>query len=110
LQRLDYIDAGRRARKTYAQLHERLTEARPLVPDGNFCELRYEELVRDPVGQMEGLYEVLGLGGFAEVRPRIEAYFAARKGYQTNRYTLPAAERAEVERELARVIAETGYQ
>jgi hypothetical protein len=110
LQRVDYRDAGGRVRQTYARLHERLAEARPLVPDGNFCELRYEELVRDPAGQMERLYTVLRLGGFAEVQPRIEAYFAARKDYRTNRYTLPPEERAKVERELARVIAETGYQ
>jgi hypothetical protein len=110
LQRVRYTGAGDHILRNYRMMHQRLAEARPLVPAGHFCEARYEELVRNPIAVMERVYAELGLGGFDTVRPQIEAYFAARKDYQTNRHTLPPEEHAKVERELARVIAETGYQ
>jgi len=95
--------------KTYLQMHGRLAEARPLIPVGNFSEVRYEELVRDPVGQMRRVYESLGLEDYAAVSPKIEDYFAQRKDYKTNRHELSTEERARVEAGLKRVIEETGY-
>jgi hypothetical protein len=72
--------------------------------------MRYEELVADPVGQMRALYEALELGSFEEVRPRIEEYFAAHTGYQTNRYPALSDElRAEIARRWGPVIDKYGY-
>ena len=56
------------------------------------------------------LYEQLGLGGFEVVRPRIEEYLAANRGYQTNRYPSLAPElRAEITRRWGKVIEQYGY-
>jgi hypothetical protein len=55
-----------------AQLYERLEEGKKLVAPKRFHQLRYEELVRDPVGQLRQLYSQLELPGFDEVRPKIE--------------------------------------
>lgn len=109
LQRVRYDGAGVDILRTYQLMHERLAEARPLVPAEHFCEVRYEELVRDPVGQMRRVYTELELGGFEEARPRIEEYFASRKDYRPNRHELSLEERAKVEAALSRVIKETGY-
>ena len=61
-----------------------------LIPPGQFCEVRYEDLVAQPLAQMERIYEELRLGEFGKVRPKMEAYFAAKADYKTNRYQLPA--------------------
>ena len=45
-------------------IYDRLEEARPLFKPGRFHELRYEELVKDPVGEMEKVYAALELDGF----------------------------------------------
>ncbi len=46
-----------------------------------FFEVRYEDLVRDPLGQMQALYEHLGLGEFEIAAcPSCAAYFADRQG------------------------------
>ena len=49
-------------------------------------EIRYEELVKDPVSSMEKAYEKLKLGGFEKVRPAFEKQAESMKGYSTNTY------------------------
>lgn len=68
------------------RMYERFEAERDLIPPENFCEVRYEDLVADPVARMREVYERLGLGGFAEALPALEQYVAATKGYETNKY------------------------
>ncbi len=95
--------------RTFSHLYEKLEEGKRLLGPGRFHEVRYEDLVRDPVGEMRKLYEQLGLGGFEELRPRLERYLAGTRDYRTNRYTLPPAVRDEVTRRWGEVIRRYGY-
>jgi hypothetical protein len=96
--------------ETFNHLYARLDEGRRLVRPGAFHELRYEDLVADPLGQMRRLYDALGLGGFGEVRPRLEKYLAEHAGYRTNRYpNLSPDLRAEIARRWGPVIRRYGY-
>src|SRR5205823_9933437 len=52
---------------TFNHLYESLERDRRLVRPSRFYELRYEDLVRDPLGQMRALYDQLELGGFDRV-------------------------------------------
>jgi hypothetical protein len=94
---------------TFTRMYAKLEETRSLIPPSRFFEMRYEDLVRDPVGQMESLYDHLTLGGFERVLPRIEQYLAQVAGYQTNRYEMPADKREMVARRWGRVIRQYGY-
>ena len=95
--------------RTFMQLYERLEATRELVPPSRFFELRYEDLVRDPVGQLRALYGHLGLDDIDAVLPRLQKYLAGVAGYRTNRYEQPAEARAEVERRWGDVIRRYGY-
>jgi hypothetical protein len=94
---------------TFTRLYERLEEGRKLVAPSRFHELRYEDLVRDPVGQMEAVYEALGLGEFERVRPQVEAYRARTAGYRTNYYPLSPELEAEIARRWGEVIRRYNY-
>ncbi|HXG11443.1 MAG TPA: sulfotransferase [Gemmataceae bacterium] len=96
--------------RTFTHLYEKLEQGKALVDPSRFYELRYEDLVRDPVGQMQALYEHLGLGGFEQVRPRLQEYLAGTAGYQTNRYELSPEQRAEITRRWGDVIRRYGYE
>jgi hypothetical protein len=98
--------------KVYSEfevLYRRLEEAKPRVPAGQFYELRYEDLTRDPAVAMEKLYAALGLGGFADYRPRLDDYLGKTRGYETNKYQLTPGQKAEVERRCGDVIRRYGY-
>jgi len=63
----------------FARMYEAFERDRHLMGPGQFCEVRYEELIADPVQQMRLVYERLELGHFEAVRPAVEEYFAGQK-------------------------------
>jgi len=71
---------------TYEAMFQAYERDRPRVPAGRLVELRYEDLVADPIGQVRGIYDALGLDGFDELAPRIAEYFADRRAYQVHQY------------------------
>ena len=96
--------------RTFNLLYEALERDRPLVHPTRFHELKYEDLIRDPVGEMRKLYAQLELGEFDRVQPRLEAYLDANRGYQTNRYpNLTPELKAEITRRWGEVIRRYGY-
>ncbi len=96
--------------RTFTHFYKRIDAGRALVAPSRFYELHYEDLVRDPAGQMKALYRHLELGDFENVRPRLEAYLASLKGYETNRYQLSPERRAEITRRWGDVIRKYGYE
>jgi hypothetical protein len=90
-------------------IYDRLEEAKPLIPAGRFHEVRYESLVKDPVGEMKQVYDGIGLDGFDEYRPKLEDYLSRNAGYETNKYQLSEADRDEVTKRWGDVIRRYGY-
>ena len=94
---------------TFDRMFRQYEATRDLIPAGRLYELKYEDLVADPIGQMRTIYERLELGDFETVRPAIEGYFAEQKEYQTNRYAQPEAEKAEIRRRWHDYFERYGY-
>ncbi len=94
---------------TYLRVFQRLEEGKRLVDPAHFYELRYEDLVRDPVGEIRTIYEHLGLSGFEALRPRLENYLAGLGHYQTNRHQLSPELHAEITRRWGTIIDRYGY-
>lgn len=81
---------------TFNRMYAAFHRQRSLISPGRYCEVRYEQLVEDPLGQMSSIYDELGLDGFADVVPRLERHVAQIGDYQTNRYELTEEERKAV--------------
>jgi len=94
---------------TFLRMYRSLEVGRKRIASDRFHELRYEDLVRDPIGQMGELYDKLKLDGFDEARPRLEAYLASVAGYETNRYELTPERKAEIAERWGEVIQRYGY-
>jgi hypothetical protein len=74
---------------TFVRMYECFEQDRDLVPAGNIVDIRYEDLVADPVGQMRRVYQELNLREFAEVEPALRQHTMKSRGYKTNKYQLP---------------------
>lgn len=105
-------DDGRIREKVFREfrvIYDRLEEARPLIPTEHFHEVKYEELVRDPAGQMQQVFDGLGLDGYEAYRPRLDDYLQQNAGYETNKFQLGEADRREVAERWGDVIERYGY-
>jgi omega-hydroxy-beta-dihydromenaquinone-9 sulfotransferase len=94
---------------TYPRVMGKLEEGRPLVDPARFYQLRYEDMVREPVDQLRALYQALDLGGFTLFQPRLEAYWAKQAGYRANRYDMEPALHDEITRRWGDFIRRYGY-
>jgi hypothetical protein len=96
---------------TFTHLYARLEQSKHLIAPNRFHELRYEDLIADPVGKMRQLYERLELGGFENFLPKLKTYLDANAAYKTNRYQNLSSElREEIERRWGQVIRQFGYE
>lgn len=72
----------------YSRMMRKYLADRDLVPGGRLAEVRYEDLERDPMGELERLYAALGLPGWEEAKPRVEAYLRTLSGYRKNDFRI----------------------
>jgi hypothetical protein len=94
----------------YTEMYDAYFEERGMIPEGRLGEVSYEELERDPVGVVGSVYRSLGLEGFEDVRPRLEAYLASITGYRKNRHEeLDEPLRRRIAEEWGRSFDEWGY-
>jgi hypothetical protein len=95
--------------KTLDRMYEAFRRDRPLIAPSQICEVRYEDLVRDPIGQLQTVYAHLQLDGFDEVLPVLEKHVATMRDYQTNRYQISEETRAEITRRWKGYLEQYGY-
>jgi hypothetical protein len=80
----DLVDRGILDR--YTALYDAFFEDRSLIPSGNYHEMAFEDLEREPLAEMRRLYETLALPGFDGVEPKLQTYLASLKDYKKNEF------------------------
>src|SRR5262249_5885141 len=80
------------------RLHANVEAAKKFVPEGQFYELQYEDLVRDPLNEIQKLYVSLNLDGFDSAAPHFRAFLDRSRDYQTNKYQTDESVRQQVAR------------
>ena len=86
LQRSDHVDWETRTLRVYREMYERFFEERALIPDGHFHEVCFEDIEKDPIGQVRNIYEALDLPDFAHVESRLQEYVDSTVGYKKNEF------------------------
>ncbi|BBY23129.1 PAPS-dependent sulfotransferase Stf3 [Mycobacterium stomatepiae] len=109
LQRPKFEGLDENVLSNYLDLHRKLDEGRELVDPSRFYELRYEDLIGDPEGQLRKMYEHLDLGDFDRYVPRLRRYLDEKATYRTNRYEITTEQRALITERWAEVIDRYGY-
>ena len=71
-------------------MYESYFDHRDELPPEQLAEVKFEDLVKDPHGTMERVYQQLNLQGVESLRPPMESYFDQRQGHKTNPVQLDA--------------------
>ncbi len=93
----------------FERMYRGFERQRQSLDPGDICDVRYEELVRDPIGQLETVYTKLSLGDFERVRPKLEAYARSKKDYKANKHAIDESTRAVVAERWGDFIEKYGY-
>jgi omega-hydroxy-beta-dihydromenaquinone-9 sulfotransferase len=94
----------------FEEMYAAFERDRAALPAGRLHEIRYEDLVADPVGALAESYERLGLGDFERVRGPLEEQARSMKRYRTNTYNHDPRIVAEVARRWRPFLERYGYQ
>jgi hypothetical protein len=76
-----------RLNRIYQDFDSAVAELAP----GQFCEVRYETLVSEPLTELARIYRELGLGEFSSGEAAVNEMISPNANYQTNRYALDQA-------------------
>lgn len=110
LQRLDGFDMNAQIIRMYKSMYEAFFEQCELIPAGRFCEISFEDLERDPRGQVKEIYERLSLPGFDAMRSSLHGYVDSVASYRKNEYPgLPSPLRDEIARAWQLTFDRWGY-
>ena len=93
----------------FEKMYEKFERDRALVPPAQLFEVRYEDLVREPIERMRQLYEHFGLGEFETARAKLQAYFADKQDYRTGTYKISDELRDEIDRRWGKYLRKYGY-
>ncbi|MBD15500.1 MAG: sulfotransferase family protein [Planctomycetaceae bacterium] len=83
---------------------------RELLEDNQVVELRYEDLVENPLDRLRQVYEHLDLGAFTRVEKAAQAYLAEVKNYRRNHYELSAEKRQVIQDRWKDYFERYGYE
>ena len=92
--------------ESYAVTMKRFIEDMKKIPEGNFVEVKFEDLETDPVGVLEEIYGRLDLPGWDAAQEAVQEYLRTLADYKKNDYT-PSKEVIDIIRERWRFAFET---
>lgn len=94
---------------TFERMYAAFEADLALLGDDQLVELKYEELVENPLETVRSVYSRLNLGDFSLVEPELESHLAAVKNYRPNQYEIPEEKRQQIATRWASYIERYGY-
>ena len=95
---------------SYAAMMGRFMKDRESIPSGNLAEVRFEDLERDPMAELERIYAELALPGWERAREPMAEYLQSLAGYRKNVYRIDRETIDLVDREWGFAVKEWGYR
>jgi hypothetical protein len=81
-----------------------------LIPNGNLTEIAYEDLIQEPINELERIYNELGIQDFEENKEKFKEYLKSNEEYKVNNYTFSKDDKIAIYYELKQIIDKYGYE
>ena len=95
---------------SYAMMMRQYMKDRDSIPHGHLAEVRYEDLERDPMAELERVYAELALPGWAQALDPIADYLHSLSGYRKNPHQFDQETIDRVDREWGFAVKAWGYR
>jgi len=94
---------------TFETMYKAFQKDRQLLDDNQLVELRYEDLVEDPMQRLGQVYAQLELGDFLRVESAAQHYLSEVQNYRPNQHELDEQQRHTVRQRWAPYFEQYGY-
>ena len=74
--------------KNYFRLMDSFFEQQEKIQKGKFVEVKYEDLISNPIEQIKKIYSTLKLPDFEDALPEMKKYLEKQSDYKTNVYAI----------------------
>ena len=108
-QRPHHKDLDEYILRSLVLMYEGFERQRAAIPSNHICDVRYEDLARDPVGEVRRIYGQLELGDFENIRDPLEDYLESQQDYRPNQHLLAPEISAAIELRWGDYIDTYGY-
>lgn len=88
LQRPRFADLDEYIFSCFERMYGGFESQRPQLSAGQIADVRYEDLVADPLGELASIYEQLELGDFEPVAPAIRELLTERREHRAGQYEI----------------------
>lgn len=95
--------------EVFNKMYERFWADQELIPQANYFELRFEDLVANPVDSLSNIYAQLDLDDFAPARAGILEYLEGTKEFQGNKHEVPEEMRRKISEGCGEYMKRYGY-
>lgn len=95
--------------QAYKYHEEAIKEGKEKLGPHQLATTRYEDLLAEPIREMDRLYSELDFSGFDVVRERMEAYLKSVSDYTRNRLVVTSAQKAHMETCWGPFLNQKGY-
>lgn len=96
--------------RCYREMYDGYFQQIKEIPAENIMQVSFEQLVENPVRQIQSIYETWNLEGFDQARPRVEKYWSQRKSHRINKTHLSEETRAEIDEIWSDYMDQFGYR
>jgi hypothetical protein len=90
-------------------MYKKFYEDISLIPEGQFIEIAYENLVRNPLDELEKIYTELSIPSFKNAKKNFEIYLNSIKDYKVSKYEIDEELRSKIYSELSFTSNKWGY-
>ncbi|MCE7742385.1 MAG: sulfotransferase [Candidatus Heimdallarchaeota archaeon] len=91
-----YPDLDNFVLKVYKDMYTKFYDEVDLIPKENFIEIKYEDLIADPLKIMGKLYVHLSIPRFEQAKPHMVEYIERNKDYTPSKYNIPTEDRERI--------------
>ena len=78
----------KQAIENYKRIMKSYFEQKKLIPKDRLVDVKYEDLVKDPIKQVSNIYSKLKIPGFKNALPEMNKYLDRQKNYKVNVYKI----------------------
>ena len=108
-QSFDHLDLTTLVLESYRRMMDQIQIDKEMLPKGDIVELRFEDLEKQPIREIERIYRELRLGDIQLALPKFEAYLASVEGFQKTFIPDEPRDRMLVEQHCSEVLDRFGY-